>query len=246
MGRKQPPAEAGAPMWMCTYGDLMSLLLCFFIMLFALSIIAEVKYEAFIETIEAKMGYTGHSKVPSQGNKTSTAMSSASELSRRNAALTGGQPMEGPAGESPSVQTIDITDAIVKGGLIRFDLGSDELTVQAKKDLEMLFPKLLTASNKIMVKGHAAPAEEEGGIYRRDIYLAHARATKVMDYLVSLGLKKEFFQMSAANSASSPNRAILPSGSGPKLSGASAAVFLLDGTIRTDLPEEPTNDAPMP
>ena len=92
MGKREPPPEEGAPLWMCTYGDLMSLLLCFFIMLFAISIIAEIKLEAFIETMEAKMGYAGRSKSVSQGNKPSTSMSTTSERSRRTAAMTGGQP----------------------------------------------------------------------------------------------------------------------------------------------------------
>lgn len=35
--RKQPPAEEGSPAWMATFSDLMNLLLCFFVLLFASS-----------------------------------------------------------------------------------------------------------------------------------------------------------------------------------------------------------------
>ena len=35
--RKQPPAEEGSPAWMSTFSDLMNLLMCFFVLLFASS-----------------------------------------------------------------------------------------------------------------------------------------------------------------------------------------------------------------
>ncbi|MFH1744414.1 MAG: flagellar motor protein MotB [bacterium] len=41
--RKEEP-KAGAPEWMCTFSDMMSLLLCFFVLLFALSTIEEKKF----------------------------------------------------------------------------------------------------------------------------------------------------------------------------------------------------------
>ena len=218
---------------MCTYGDLMSLLLCFFIMLFALSVIMEIKWEAFVETMEARMGYSGNSPAPSQGSKPSSATSATSERSRRTAAMTGGQPTAGKAGESPTLQTIDHAGTAVKGGLIRFELGSDSLTEQAEKDLEALFPILRDSPKKIMVKGYAAPTEDEIGIFSRDVYLAHARATIVVDHLIVLGLEREFFQMSSAFSTSIPNKAILPQGiTDPKLAGASVAIYLIDNTVR--------------
>ena len=248
MGRGEKPPEEGAPLWMCTYGDLMSLLLCFFIMLFAISIIAEVKLEAFIETIEAKMGYLGQSPKQSNSNKPATSSSTTSERARRTADRTGGQPTPGPSGESVPQQTISMTGEVVQGGLIRFALRSDELTELAKDELKALFPKLNSSPRKILVQGYAAPVEmeeEKDGeprrTYSRDVFLARARAEKVMDYLVSLGLKPEFFQMNVSDSTTVPNRAILPRGTDMQRAGASAAVYLLDQTTRkTEEKEETT------
>ena len=125
-----------------------------------------------------------------------------------------------------------MTGAPVKGGLIRFELGSEVLTQQAKQDLEALFPKLLVSPKKIMVQGHATPSEIEIGIYRRDIDLARDRAVNVMNYLISLGLKEEFFLVNVSDSTTIPNRAILPRGTDLKLAGASVAVYLLDSATR--------------
>ena len=251
MGKRKPPVEEGAPLWMCTYGDLMSLLLCFFIMLFAISIIAEIKWEAFVETLQARMGYSGMSPTPSKDPKTSPSMSSVSERSRRNAAMTGGQETPGKAGEEKNRQTMSLLGTPVKGGLIRFNFGSEILTPQAKQDLGRLFPVLRDSPRKILVSGHAAPTEDEDGvgIYSRDLYLARARAIRVMEYLISLGLKKEFFQVSAEDSTSIPNRGVLPEGTDPKLAGASVAVYLIDDTVRPSIDkeaEEPQDDSSAP
>jgi len=236
MARRDPPPEEGAPLWMCTFGDLMSLLLCFFIMLFAISIIAEIKWEALIETLQRRMGYPGMSTRESEGKQISASLSSTPDESRRNAALLGSQDTDGRGGEFPTVQSIRTEGTTVKGGLIRFELGNEELTSQAKKDLEALLPVLSASRNKIRVQGHAAPIEtEEGvGIFHRDYFLAYYRAVNVKDYLVSLGLKEEFFQVSMSDSTTIPNRAVLPPDlrGNPSLAGASAAVYLLDGTQR--------------
>jgi len=228
---------------MCTYGDLMSLLLCFFVMLFALSNIIDAKWEALIQTMEGKMGYTGKAKKVSRGNRPATAVFSTSERSRRTAALSGAQSKTGK-GEQDYQQQITVSGDIVKGGLIRFGLGSDDLSAQAKKDLETLYPTLLASTQKIMVKGYVAPTEIESGYYSRDYFLAHARAVKVMDYLIELGLKKEYFQISIADSTTIPNRLILPAQerTDPKLAGASAAVYLLGDTQRPPPNENGTQE----
>ena len=46
--RKEDAPPAGAPAWMATFSDLMNLLLCFFVMLFAMSSIEEAKLQDFV------------------------------------------------------------------------------------------------------------------------------------------------------------------------------------------------------
>lgn len=46
--RKEDAPPAGSPAWMNTFSDLMNLLLCFFVMLFAMSTIQEEKLQAFV------------------------------------------------------------------------------------------------------------------------------------------------------------------------------------------------------
>lgn len=46
--RKEDTPPAGSPAWMSTFSDLMNLLLCFFVMLFAMSSIEEAKLQEFV------------------------------------------------------------------------------------------------------------------------------------------------------------------------------------------------------
>lgn len=46
--RQEDAPPAGAPAWMATFSDLMNLLLCFFVMLFAMSSIEEAKLQEFV------------------------------------------------------------------------------------------------------------------------------------------------------------------------------------------------------
>lgn len=50
--RKQKPPEEGSPAWMTTFSDLMNLLLCFFVLLFASSTMDEVKLQKIAASFE--------------------------------------------------------------------------------------------------------------------------------------------------------------------------------------------------
>ncbi|MEA3365616.1 MAG: flagellar motor protein MotB, partial [Candidatus Hydrogenedentes bacterium] len=55
--RKKENVEAhGAPAWMVTYGDMMSLLLCFFVLLLSFSSISEKKYNKAIQSLKGALG----------------------------------------------------------------------------------------------------------------------------------------------------------------------------------------------
>ena len=60
MARKKKEPPKGAPEWMVTFGDLMSLLLTFFVLLLSLSEIkSEQKFQDVMQSIRAAFGYVG-------------------------------------------------------------------------------------------------------------------------------------------------------------------------------------------
>lgn len=54
--RGQEESKSGAPEWMTTYGDLVTLLLCFFVLLFSFSTIDAQKFQAIMQSVQGSLG----------------------------------------------------------------------------------------------------------------------------------------------------------------------------------------------
>lgn len=67
MEKKQEECKEGAPEWMATYGDLVTLLMCFFVLLFAFSEIDAQKFEAVMESFQGSAGILSGGKTLSDG-----------------------------------------------------------------------------------------------------------------------------------------------------------------------------------
>jgi chemotaxis protein MotB len=53
--KKEKEQPTGSPAWMTTYSDLVTQLLCFFVMMFALSVVSETKYEQVAASLRAAL-----------------------------------------------------------------------------------------------------------------------------------------------------------------------------------------------
>jgi flagellar motor protein MotB len=56
MSKREPPEELKAPQWMLTFGDFISLLVTFFVMLIAFSSFEEAKLAAMIGSLKGALG----------------------------------------------------------------------------------------------------------------------------------------------------------------------------------------------
>ena len=56
MAKQEPPIIMGAPAWTATFGDLMNLLLCFFVLLFSMSSVDAAKFEAIAASFSSAFG----------------------------------------------------------------------------------------------------------------------------------------------------------------------------------------------
>ncbi len=54
--KQEEDAPAGAPEWMATYGDLVTLLMCFFVLLFAMSTVDNKKFTAIMKSFQGSAG----------------------------------------------------------------------------------------------------------------------------------------------------------------------------------------------
>ena len=230
MAREKPP-EAGVPDWILTYGDMMLLLLCFFIMLYAISTLEVVKVQAAVESLREGFGYQGASQAPQAKSANATRPRiNATGRAKRLDVMRGGQPVAAPRGDNPNVATIKPGEEPIKGGIIRFDLGSDELNEQAKRDLDIIYDQLAGSPFKIKIKGHASP--EEKGAYRLIDDKAYARAINVREYLVEKGLKRQYFEVSQVASFEPLARTSIAEQANPQLVNAYVEVMLLSTYLR--------------
>ncbi len=231
MAREKPP-EAGVPEWILTYGDMMSLLLCFFIMLFSMSTLQVVKVQAAIESLREGFGYTGASLTPKGKANASKPRINSAARARRSETLAGGQPIQAPKGDNRTVQNIRVDEEDVRDGLIRFEAGSDELTDRAKEELQLIYDQLVGSPYKIQIAGYTTPGEQ-GGLLRTEMDLAYTRATNVRDYLIkTFKFKPSFFQISVPGPYEPISRNVVPPGVDPRSANSAVVVRLLSNTVR--------------
>jgi chemotaxis protein MotB len=189
---EDPPA--GVPEWVVTYGDMMSLLLTFFIMLVSMSKMKEEgTMRAMLDAISESFGATDgpfgvpgiskqrnsiYTKPASKGNKDQGGVEKDSRKSG------------GIGGPNPQVRTISKGTIVTMGGPVCFTKGSAELLPQLKEDLEQIASLVRDKANVIEVKGHTSPEPlPSDSIYRDHFDLSYARAANVARYLnESLGI----------------------------------------------------------
>ena len=79
--RKEDTPPAGSPAWMATFSDLMNLLLCFFVMLFAMSSIEESKLQEFVAAMNNTFSiFSGGANAIGDGFLISNGVSQLNEL----------------------------------------------------------------------------------------------------------------------------------------------------------------------
>lgn len=189
MPKRRQPKGPDIPEWVVTYGDLMSLLLCFFILLAAFSELKQPReYQRVIDAIREALGVTGgDSSILDELQLASAPLSedSAFQPDRRtkaSASDTNQKSVPGPDSETAKL----MTDARwTVGQPIPFDAGSELIDEPLKQALrEQLAPKIRGSDYKFIVAGHAwGPDDRISGLGADDLSFRRAKAIK--DYLVS-------------------------------------------------------------
>jgi len=229
------PEEAGIPEWVVTFGDMMSLLLTFFIMLVSLSEIKEEEtYQALVNSMQRQFGYqrTLDALAPGETRPRQAAFTPLATTGRAKKKDTakGGVPKKAPVGEENQVRIVRPGQMTAVGSVVFFELGSDQITPAADESIQGLAAQLRGKPQKIEVRGHVSSefaARTEGT--DEAVMLAFRRAAKVRRILVEReGLKADRFRISSAGDSEPMSR-----------TGRSSAiarnprveVFMLDETV---------------
>lgn len=191
MGKRCKCPPAGAPEWMVTYGDMVTLLLCFFVLIVSFSEIKkEDQFQAVVEEIKKAFGMRGGGgKMPTDDDPALSFIERLEALRMRQERIPNKSNVKDPgqSGREPRVTTIREGKRYAIGGKILFEPDSAELTDEAKQHLIDLVSrlKLKDSTNKIELKGHAAAMELMGPAGKQgDLgMLSYQRARAVEDFL---------------------------------------------------------------
>lgn len=184
---EDPPA--GVPEWVVTYGDMMSLLLTFFIMLVSMSKMKEEgTMRAMLDAISESFGATnGPFGVPGISKQKTSIYTKPASKGDKDAGGTekDNRKSGGIGGPNPQVRTISNGTVVTMGGPVRFSGDSAELLPQLKTDLDLIADLVRDKANMIEVKGHSSPEPlSPESRYRDQIDLSYARANNVAKYLI--------------------------------------------------------------
>jgi chemotaxis protein MotB len=193
----------GAPAWMVTFGDMMALLLTFFIMLVSLSEIREEeKFQAVVDSLRRQFGYEATvSTLPGEQTPSNSPLQFLMSLGRakRQDTTSGGNEVQAVKGENPTVQTIRTSRQTTLGGVVYFDEDSPELSEQNMRDLDVVIQLLVGKPQKIEIRGHTSrkPADTNLGV--RDHWdLAYQRCYNTMQYLIRHGIEPGRIRLGSA------------------------------------------------
>ena len=183
---KCPPA--GAPAWVLTFGDMMSLLLTFFILLLSLSEIKkDDEFRAVVKEVKKAFGmHGGGGRVPSKSDPELTFIERIKSLqlvSRKEPkkSVTVEQSIDG---KNRRVTTLRQAVIQTAGGKNTFEPGSTRLSREYQAALVGLAPLLRDYKTKIIVSGHANAGEPIGSDHHDLRDLSYARARAVHDLLI--------------------------------------------------------------
>ena len=194
-------SPSGAPDWVVTYGDLMSLLLTFFILLFAMS---EVRSEDKFGALQASLQRAFGSHVatdsfvhdPFTDAEGPSARGSWLGRIRRSHDGRHGVIEDGSSGEHPRVATVRPGTHWTLGGHVLFAENASELTAEERRTLATIADRIAGKPMKISVRGHTSrrPLATDSP-HADDWDLAYARCRSVAEALLNLGIERDRIEL---------------------------------------------------
>jgi chemotaxis protein MotB len=194
--------EEGAPHWMVTYGDLMSLLLTFFILLASMSEIKENdKYQGVADWIHHHFGdqFSSPFHLPGQLKPRSASLAAVALAgqSRRQELLYGQGRRPRPRGEERTSAVMMSGDRTTMGAVIVFDQGNT-LPTAARNQLREAARLFQGKPQKIEVRSYNPPSLSDAP--GRPVWdEAYQRAENTMRFLVDdMGIDSRRIRISLA------------------------------------------------
>jgi len=186
--KEESSQEPTAPFWMVTYGDMVTLLLTFFILLLSFSIIDEIKFEKAAHSLKGALGvldkYEYSQETYGEGDSKSEV-----DMLRRQEIYESVSELEKMAEEMGfeddlSIEVNNNGLLIQMGDKILFDLGKAKLKAKAFPVLDIVGKTIRAQAKEVLVGGHTDNVPIKTLKFPSNWELSSARALSVVRYLV--------------------------------------------------------------
>ena len=182
--RKKEIPEEGAPLWMTTYGDMMSLLLTFFILIVSFSSIQEVEFKKAMGSLQSALGVLPrHSGFNQQMqsfrfNEDQTTKDIIEEVNKMKEEIA----EKGLQGQIKVTLTEKGAHIVISDPVL-FDLGSAALKPESKAVMDIVAKLIKNSPNtEVLVEGHTDNWPINTTEYPSNWELSAARALSVVKY----------------------------------------------------------------
>jgi chemotaxis protein MotB len=175
-GKRKPNKQgfSRAPVWMTIYADMMTNLMLFFLMLYAMSRIEMDARERarFQQAFGDEM--LGRNQTIEARHKMTE-----SDIAKEASKIKG------------FIASDEARIRLSLPGEVLFDSGSADLKASAAGSLEQVLAMIKKIPNKIMIEGHTDDNPVHSAVFISNWDLSLARAESVVDFLVSQGVPRE-------------------------------------------------------
>jgi chemotaxis protein MotB len=203
--KREKKVPMGAPDWMVTYGDMMTLLLCFFVILLSMSEVKkDQKFQEVMDSIRAAFGYDGTiGVVPVLATSKNSLVEQLNKVVLpQRIQKRGDSDEEGIEGRVFRVTDVREGVHLEVGGRISFERFEAVLKPDAERLISQVASKVVGHNTIIKVRGHATlePLPPDSP-YRDAMDLSLARSRSVADALERFGIRKERLRITGAGSS---------------------------------------------
>jgi chemotaxis protein MotB len=213
---KEDSGTASASSWLTTYSDLVTLLMCFWVLLYSMSILDLKKFDAlkasirsaFIGDVSILPVHDGDAVIsitPYEDNEPDAGDSEDNEAQRLESIKDAKADIQGlvdKMGLNENIKVLEEESKIIlrMDSLILFDTGKADIKSSAEEIIEKVGVILESLDTEIMVQGHADDRPINTPVFPSNWELSTKRATNVVKFLIDrCGLKEN--NLTAAGNA---------------------------------------------
>ncbi len=205
--QEEQECPGGAPEWMATFSDLVTLLMCFFVLMFAMSTTQQETFKELVESLRSALGVTVVPEAGSREGLTMQPVASESPVEEQKIDEMGGMiqkdleevmseirelVMFNKLGGLVTASQGDMGAVITMTDMLLFEKGEAQLSEMGIDILRKIASVLSRLAYHVKVKGHTDSVEINSKLYPSNWELSAARASAVVRLLVESGLNPKY------------------------------------------------------